>query len=81
MIGDPDMTLRRRQPFNRLMFVGLMFLAVANVVRLVVERHTSMPEGPRDGLFGLLFGLAIGCLVLGIRRMRSAPPSDGQRCV
>ena len=51
------MKLQRRQPFNRTLCIGLMLLAVANVVRLLLERHSSLPEGPRDGLFGLLFGI------------------------
>ena len=76
------MTLQRRQPFNRTLSIGMMLMAVTNVVKFVLERHTSMPEGPRDGLFGLLFGLAIGCMLLGIWRMRRpGATSDKQRCV
>ena len=75
------MKLQRRQPFNRTLCIGLMLLAVANVVRLLLERHSSLPEGPRDGLFGLLFGLAIGCILLGIWRMRNpGATSDKRRC-
>jgi hypothetical protein len=76
------MKLQRRQPFNRTLVIGLMLMAVANVARLLLERHSTMPEGPRDGIFGLLFGLALGCLVLGVRRqMNPGTPPDKPRCV
>ena len=75
------MNLRRRQPFNRTLMTGLVFMAVANVVRLLLERHSSMPEGPRDGAVGLLYGLAIGCTLLGVWRMRQSGASpDKHRC-
>jgi hypothetical protein len=75
------MKFPRRQPFNPIVFIGLVFLAVANVVRLVLERHSSVPEGPRDGLFGLLFGVGIGCVMLGLWRMKHAgEPPDTPRC-
>jgi len=57
------MTLHRRQPFNRTLSIGMMLMAVTNVVKFVLERHTSMPEGPRDGIFGVLFGLVTAWLV------------------
>jgi hypothetical protein len=75
------MKLQRRQPFNRTLFIGMMLMAVANVVKLLLERHSFMPEGLRDGLFGLLFGLAIGCVLLGIWRMKHpGATSDKQGC-
>jgi hypothetical protein len=76
------MTFPQRQRFNSTVSLGLVFMAAADVVRLVLERHSSVPEGPRDGLFGLLFGLGIGCIVLGMRQMRHAgEPPDRPRCV
>jgi hypothetical protein len=64
----------QRRPFNRLMFVGLALLAAANVIRWILERHTSMREDPRDAIVGLVFGLAIGTLVLGLwRKTHQAP--------
>ena len=75
------MKLQRRQPFNRTLCIGLMLLLVANFVRWLLEHHSSMPEDPRDGIFGLLFGLAIGCMLLGIWRMRhSGAASDKGHC-
>ena len=76
------MNRQRRAPFNRTLYIGLILMIVANVARMVLEHHTSMPEGPRDGIFGVLFGLAIGCMLLGVWRMRHAgTTSDQQRCV
>jgi hypothetical protein len=60
---------RHPQPFNRTLLLGMAFMAVANVVRVLLERHTAMPEDPRDALVGVLFGLAIGCMLLGLWRM------------
>ncbi len=56
------------RPFNRTMFAGIALMALANVARWFLERHTAMPEDPRDALLGLLFGLAIGTLTLGLWR-------------
>ena len=53
-----------------------MLKAVANVTRSLLERHSSMPEGPLDGVFELLFGLA-----LGVWRAHPGAPSDKRRCV
>ena len=60
----------RRQPFNRTLCLGYLALAIANISKFLLERHTSMPEGPRDGLSGFLMGVAIALLMLGIWRMR-----------
>ena len=68
------MHLHNRKPFNRLISLGLVLLAIANISKWMLERHTEMPEGPRDGLSGLLFGIAIGCTLLGIWRTRHSHP-------
>ena len=70
---------QRRQPFNRLLCLGFVFLPLANVARWVLERHSSMPEGPRDAIFGLLFGIGMGCMLLGIRRLRRPGGSSDTR--
>jgi hypothetical protein len=59
---------KQSRPFNRTMFAGLVLIAVSNTARWFLERHTAMPEDPRDALIGLLFGLAIGTLILGLWR-------------
>jgi hypothetical protein len=69
---ETRMNRQHRPPFNRTLYIGLILMIVANVARMVLERHTSMPEGPRDGVLGVLFGLAIGSVLLGVWRMRRA---------
>ena len=67
----------RKRPFNRTTFLGLALMAQANIARWVLERHTNLAEDPRDALVGLLYGVAIGCLLLGVWQMnrpRAAPP-------
>lgn len=67
----------RRRPFNRSILIGLMFLVAADLVKLLLERQSSVPEGLRDGVIGLLFGLAIGCMLRGVWRMgRADGPPD-----
>ena len=56
------------RPFNRTMFVGIALMALANVARWFLERHTGLPEDPRDAVIGVGYGLAIGTLILGLWR-------------
>lgn len=69
-----------RRPFSVTLCLGFLFLAIANIMKFVLERHTSMAEGPRDGLSGFLFGIAIATLLLGIWRMRGDGGPDHSRC-
>ena len=55
-----------------MLFLGFAFMALANVTRVALERHSSMGEDPRDGIFGVLFGLAFGCLIVGMWKDRRA---------
>ena len=73
------MPFKPRRPFSFTLCLGFLFLAVANIMKFVLERHTSMAEGPRDGLSGFLFGVAIATLLLGIWRMQRAP-QEKSRC-
>jgi hypothetical protein len=70
----------RRRPFNRTLLIGLALLLVANVLRLSLERHSTMPEDPRDAVIGLSYGLAIGCMLLGVWRMSRTPEASNKRC-
>jgi hypothetical protein len=75
------MKFRPRQPFSLTLCLGYLALAVANITRFVLERHTSMPEDARDGLSGVLMGVAIALLLLGIWRMgRSRSGTDEPGC-
>ena len=51
---------------NRLLMIGLSFLAFANVWQWLVLRHTQLSESVRDFSSGLFFGVAIGTLLLSI---------------
>jgi len=51
-----------------LMTAGLVFLILANVAQLVFRHIPSISEDAADGLRGLLFGVAIGSLLLSIWR-------------
>lgn len=55
---------------NQTFRLGLIALLVALVAKWVLERHTTMADGPRDLLLGVLFGIAIGCMLLGLWRMK-----------
>ena len=71
---------RQRQPFNRTLLAGLALMAVASVLRLILERHSTMAEDPRDALVGLSYGLAVGCMLVGVWRMSRSPEASDKRC-
>ena len=51
-----------------LMTAGFVFLILANAAQLVFRHTPSISEDSADGLRGLLFGLAIGSLLLSVWR-------------
>jgi hypothetical protein len=74
------MSFNARRPLSGTLCLGFLFLAVANIMKFVLERHTSMAEGPRDGLSGFLFGIAIAALLIGVWRMRRDGDAGHSRC-
>jgi hypothetical protein len=65
------MTLRnRQQKFNPLLVTGMVILALAGLARLFFHRLTHLPEALTDGVMGLLYGVAIGCMIWGMARNR-----------
>ena len=44
---------------------GMMLMAMAEITRFVVQRQ-QITSGLADGFTGLLFGLAIGTMLLGV---------------
>ena len=74
------MSFNPRRPLSVTLCLGFLFLALANIMKFVLERHTSMAEGPRDGLSGFLFGIAIATLLLGMWRMRHDGNVGHSRC-
>lgn len=64
----------REKNFNRLLVVGLLFLIVGNTLLLVLPRAAVFSESAKDAIAGLFYGLAIGCMLLALRRKAA------QRC-
>jgi hypothetical protein len=60
--------LRRDDKAYRFMMTGFVFLILANVSQLIFRRTPSLGEDLVDGVRGLLFGVAIGSLLVGIWR-------------
>ena len=63
-------------PQNRmhsLTLIGLGFLILASLARLLLHRVTHLPENTVDLTTGILYGLAIGCMLLGIMKSRRRP--------
>ena len=61
---------------NKLVTLGLVALAVAQVGNYVIQRKLAWPESVADPVSGLLYGVAIGISLLGIaaraRELRKA---------
>lgn len=51
---------------RRLLLIGLFFLATASFAKYFLPRWISLPETLADGTLGLLYGLAIGLMLLGL---------------
>ena len=73
------MNARLSRPFDRIICLGLILLAVANTVTFILTRHTSLSEHVVDPFTGFLQGAAIGTLLLGIYRQARSGRRD-HRC-
>lgn len=62
--------LRRRIPNQPLMRLGMLFLVLGALSLRYLGRLTHLPEDATDGITGLLYGLAIGCLLVSLRPHR-----------
>ena len=60
--------MKSRRPFNTLTMLGLVALALGNVISFVLQRHSSMPEAVVDPAVGFVYGVAIATTLLGIWR-------------
>ena len=60
--------LSRDNATRRLILTGYVFLVLANASQLVFRHTPSLSEDLVDGIRGLLFGIAIGSLLVGIWR-------------
>jgi hypothetical protein len=60
---------------NRIMLTGMAFLVAANIFHRFVQPTVRLSENLLDGGYGLLYGVAIGCLCLSVwRRNRACAP-------
>jgi hypothetical protein len=60
--------MRREGKPDTLMMTGFVFLILANVAQLLFRHTPVLGEDLIDGVKGLLFGVAIGSLLLAIWR-------------
>jgi hypothetical protein len=57
---------------RRLLTIGLIALAVANVATYIIQRKLALPEHIADPLSGFLMGTAIALMFLGIMAQAKA---------
>ena len=75
------MTFRTRfKDYSVVFRGGLLFLILANLSRRFFHPGATFSEGFVDAFTGLLFGLAIGLLLLSVS-MKRRQRSDDRRCV
>jgi hypothetical protein len=60
--------LGERKAMPRMFFVGNLFLLLASACKLLLGRHFGVPDGIGAGITGVFYGVAIGCLLLSIRK-------------
>ena len=58
---------KRPQNWNRVMCVGMFFLVIGALSLRFMSRLPGVSENLADGVTGLFYGLAIGCLLLSLR--------------
>jgi hypothetical protein len=65
---------------NAMIRLGLVILILFNLCNYVFTSRQIFSEGVRDGFTGLLFGLAAGFLLLGLKVQSRGQGSDDGRC-
>jgi hypothetical protein len=55
---------------SSLIVVGMILLALAQISLRFLRPSTGLPEGPADGITGLLYGIAFGVIFLALVRLR-----------
>jgi len=53
--------------------IGLVFLILASLAHWLLHPKTTSGKDMADAATGLLYGLAIGCMLLGIWKNRKRP--------
>ena len=63
---------------NRVLQIGLIALALANITSYLVQRKSGLPESVADPLTGFAYGVAIALTLLGVsvraRALRRTKP-------
>lgn len=70
---------RRRKPFNSFQRSGLLMFALASIARAVLVPGATLPRSLADSILGLLYGIAITCLLVGLRRYRGSSCASNQQ--
>ena len=72
---------KRRRRYNRTLMLANILMIVASVSVRALPHYAHLSENASDGLIGLLYGLTIGCYILGIRKMmREDTGPDARTC-
>ena len=64
--------MNAKKRFHPLMMAGLVFLVLGSL-SLRIKLHTTSGQDVDDAVSGLLYGLAIGCMLLGIWKSNHRP--------
>jgi fumarate reductase subunit D len=69
----------RRQKTSLMLFTGMILLFVSGSTRLLLHHGTHLSEANVDGALGLIYGLAIGFMIVALARLsrRSKCETDG----
>jgi hypothetical protein len=59
----------RRRRYNVTLLIANLFLIAAVLSQRILIHGLHLNEDLADGITGLLFGLMIGCYIVGIRKM------------
>jgi hypothetical protein len=68
---------KRPRRYNRTLMIANIFMVLATVANTVLIRKFHLAGDLTDGLVGLLYGLTIGCYIVGIRKMMRDDPGTG----
>ena len=58
---------------NPLVLTGLGFFILGSLSKMFLQRITHLSQDSVDLMTGLLYGLAIGCMLMGIWKSRRRP--------
>jgi uncharacterized membrane protein YadS len=62
------MKLRKNSRLHPLSFLGMVMLVIAGLTRMLFERQWHVSENVSDPILGVLYGVAIGAMLVGIWR-------------